>query len=357
MLNKEAKLMLQAQIKMMLNSIDKTGAAARWPMPILKSTVEASIYSEPIAAKKFYEYILKLKKLGLSFEEIKNVFSYPSPLARMTMIFRSRAIWKLNQKQQLELYNYLGKILSLFYQEDAFCAKGKNILLVKSVVNKLIKKFKKQKSLTADLISQIDGRLWMYTETIFSRWHNLGHEFHGPYKISKNNFLIVKEWHDLQGLGQKIFSNFPYKKIICYEFYKNSQVTFDMHNRMSSSRPLINSISKCFVEADGKILSTAQVEKLKNIIDAYLFKGARYLSKMNKNDLKIMNATMEFYVLKPLADYLKIDWQPPVSLIKKINSSKIEKKEGKVLEILKEYYKSLNLKNLKIQFDPTVKFS
>ena len=56
----------------------------------------------------------------------------------------------------------------------------------------MLKKISKIKHYYIDpaLMAKLDGKLWIYTEIIFSRWHNLAHEFHGPYSAGKPTKVI-----------------------------------------------------------------------------------------------------------------------------------------------------------------------
>jgi len=354
-LNIKAKKLVKSQCAVILAAQDKSGSSGRWPMPILKSTVEASIFSEPVLAKFFYNRVSTLLEKGYSFEKISLLFPYASPLARLMMIFRSRKIWPMTADEKIEVANWLAEILYYHYKKDHFVVSGENILWDSETVNKL--SFLKKDVVRPALVAKLDGKLWMYTEMLFSRWHNLGHEFHGSYDIkNKKEKLLVKEWHDLKGLGWNIFKNFPYKKIVCYEFYKNNDVSLDLHNRLFSKRPIIQSVTRCVIKADDKILNNSEVNDLLKKMDDFLLAGAKYLSGMNKKELKITNAYMEFYAIKPLADELGENWQPPQELLMKIEEEKLGQKEVKLLEILQRHYKKMDRKTIKMEFDPSAIF-
>lgn len=357
-LNQNAKKLVTKQIWVMLNCAGKSGSSGRWPMPVLKSGIDASIHSEPFVAQAFYQRVQQLKKKGHSLKQIANLFDYPSGLARLTMITRSRMIWHLTKKQQIQMFNDLADILSNIYRSNKFCSGGKNILWSgeqkEQEEEELRKPARVKKTISQKTITKLDGRLWLYSEMIFPRWHNLIHEFHGPY--GKREKLLVKEWHDLKGPGWKIFSGFPYDKIICYEFYKNNSVKFDIHNRMITKRPSADTITSAFVKIGDKFVNKKEVLKLLSIIDKYLAKGADYLSKRTKNDLKIMNAVMEFYSIKPLADELNQNWRPPKAVYDSIKRKRFDDKTKKLLKRLRNYHSNVNLKNVRIQYDPTVAF-
>ncbi len=352
-LNKNAKQLLEKQILVVLQGQSgKSGSSGRWPMPVLKTTNEASIHSEPFVAESFYKNIQQLKKKGYTLKRISQLFRYPSCLARLTMIFRSRTIWSLDRKQQLEMYNDFADILSCIYKKNKFCLNGKNILWPATYQKKMYSRFKKKKKIIPqDIIAQLDGRLWQYSEMIFPRWHNLAHEYHGPYGHKEK--LLIKEWHDLKGPYEKVFKNFPHKKITCYEFYKNNTIILDIHNRLLTKMPFQNTITEAFVEINGKLIDKKNVQKLIMTIDTFLTKGAQYLAKLNKSNLKINNALIEFYSIKPLADELKKSWKPPLGVYKSIKRKTLPANTRKILKKLQYYYFHNSRKNIKIQYDPS----
>lgn len=357
-LSQKARKLIASHCLCIWRGMDKGGSSGRWPMPVLKTTIEASIFSEPVIAQKFYERIKKLERKFKSIPSISKLIPYPSPLARLTMIFRSRKIWKLNQEQQIEIANKLAEILYNLYQDKHFCQKGKNILWSKKEKEENFSQLKKLKKylIPSSVITKLDGRLWLYTEMVYSRWHNLGHEFHGPYTYNKNEKLLVKEWHNLQGPGWLVFKNFPYKKITCYEFYINNPIYIDIHNRLVSSKPLAPTLTRCYVKIDNKLADERGIKRVIETLNKYLLEGQKFLASRNKNQLKKMNAVMEFYSIKPLADALGENWRPPQKLLKNIERGKLNKKAKDVLARLSYYYPRLNPNNIKIQYDPSMKF-
>ena len=355
-LNKNAKQLLEQQVQAMLNSSGKSGSSGRWPMPVLKTTNEASIHSEPFVAQAFYRNIQLLKKNKYSLKRIAQLFSFPSGLARLTMIFRSRMIWSLSSEEQIDMYNVLAGILSNMYKGDRFCHNGHNILWSATQQRKMRARFRKSKNnIPLDLITQLDGRLWLYSEMIFSRWHNLAHEFHGPYNYNQES-LLVKEWHDLGGLLEEVFKNFPYKKITCYEFYKDNTITLDIHNRLVAKKSLARTMTRAFIEINGKFIDARKTKKIIKTLDKYLIKGANYLAKKNKADLKISNALMEFYSIKPLADALGQDWRPPKEVYNSIKRKTLTQKTLIMLKRLQFFYFHVSKKNVQNQYDPSKKF-
>ena len=138
-LSSRAKLLVKSNCAAILRVQDKGGSSGRWPMPVLKSTNEASIYSEPVLAKTLYNHINYFLSRGYSIKEVADFFPYPSPVARLMMIFRSRVIWDLNRNQYIQLANWLADILFYHFKKDYFCYHGKNILLSPDDVEKLVR--------------------------------------------------------------------------------------------------------------------------------------------------------------------------------------------------------------------------
>lgn len=353
-LTASAKLLVKSQCRAVLGAQDPLGSSGRWPMPKLKSTNEASIFSEPFVAEALYKAFLTLEKQGYSAKDVGEFMPWPSVYARLAFIFRSRPVWKLTHSQQVDLMNRLAESLRTKYKSDPYCLGGKNQLLNRIELNVLGKKLKISRNLDPKLVSQLDARLWMYTEMLYSRWHNLGHEFHGPYRI-KGQSLLIKEWHDLDGF-RNFMGKFSASHIICYEFFSSNTVKLDLHNRLWTGKPFSLTATRCIVEVDGGYATTAQVRKLMAQIDKYLAKGARYLEQLTARDLKVMNAEMEFYAMKELLEKSAQSIFPPRELISKIRHSLLSRQQKKLLEVLSKFYKRITLQNLRVQFNPSAKF-
>lgn len=341
--------LLAELIKAYLNVIKQVnvkGMGARWPMPIVESTFDLSIYADQFLAEAFLKGIEILKRKGFTEKRIAELFHYPSTLARLTMIFRTKDHLGLNQKKQIELASKVAQYLSYLKPEDPFSVRGYNILLSPKQLAKKIKTcsfidLKKESSRGEyrQLLSQIDGKLWLYTELIYSRWHNLGHEFHGPYKSGKEN-LIIKEWHDLKPNFWSFTKRFPYQKITIFEVYKNVRVKIDMHNRMETNKPLSLYITKFCVKINDKkmVYNIRELKRISSNIDSALKIGTKYISKLKRNDFIVKNAEMEFYAIKPLLKAIGRSSFPPEECYKKIRNEFLTFEERNYLNFLKKFY-------------------
>ena len=353
-LGTNAKLLIRAQCGAVLAAQDPLGKSARWPMPVLKSTNDASIFSEPFVAKSLYKAFKILERKGYATKDFGKFMCWPSTYARLAFIFRSRTVWQLTRTQQIELINYLADSLATRYKIDPFCLKGKNILLDQQSLTALKNQLRKKPNLNPKLVSQLDARLWLYAEMLYSRWHNLGHEFHGPYRVNKEE-LLIKEWHDLNGF-RSFMGKLPISRITCYEFYTNNTAKLDLHNRLWTKKPLLQTLNQCLVEVDGKYISSQYLKKLIAQIDNRLSKGANYLGRLTVTKLKIMNAEMEFYAAKELLKEAGLSVSPPKQLISKISNNILSPKQKQLLVVLSGFYKKITPSNLRTQFDPSVKF-
>lgn len=355
-LNRNARTLLSRHIALVLKASGKAGSSGRWPMPVLKTTNEASIHSEPHVAQAFFQRVSALRQSGKTIEAIGKLFPFPSPLARLTMIQRSRAIWKLSLQNQVAMYNDLADILASKYVRAPFCQGGRNILLPPAAERALRRKIRTHgQSISPHLMAQLDGRLWLYSEMIFSRWHNLAHEFHGPYE--QGRALLVKAWHDLRGMGGRVFSTFPYTSITGYEFYAGNSIRIDIHNRLTSTRQFAPSMTQSFLQIDGTFVGKKTAERLMHVLDVYLDQGARFLASRTRIELIILNAEMEFFAIKPLADALEQDWRPPAAMKKNIRKQQLDARTKAVLAKLSKYYEQNNRKSLRLQYDPSVRFA
>lgn len=351
-LTSNAHALLRRQIRTMQIIADASGGSSRWPMPVLQTTADASIFSEPALVKALFDRILELRKRKLSMKAMSALFHYPSPLARLTMVARSRDVWPLTASQKIGVYNDIAELLSYHYKQHPFCDTGKNILWSPSEIKRILKSLEHgYDSIASSLMAQLDGRLWMYSEMIFSRWHNLAHEFHGPYRVG-NEWLLIKDWHDLKGPGWSPFRRFPHRSIRCYEFFRHNTIQLDIHNRLRCEKPLATTLTRSFVEIDGHPVASEEVTQLLSTIDRFLAPGAKWLATRTALQLKEMNAIMEFYAIKPLADILHIDWKPAKGVFANIRRNRLTPAEQTLLQRLRYLYQRNTIENIRIQYDP-----
>lgn len=354
-LNTKARILLQRQVEMMIQASGKAGSSGRWPMPVLKTTHEATIHSEPWVAQALFDGLSSLHRAGLTNRNIGELFPYPSTLARLSMIFRSRSIWKLSPAHQVAAYNDLADIVASKYARLPFCQGGQNILLETAEEKSLRLKIHRQGlKIPRELMAQLDGRLWLYSEMLYSRWHNLAHEFHGVYRNGPK--LLIKEWHDLAGPGWMAFASFPYRRVTCYEFFKNNAVSIDIHNRLKTANPFVGTVTSAYVAVNGRFVGPKKVYLIIKTLDRYLIRGSKFLATRKTDQLKTMNAIMEFYTLKPIADALNKDWHPTPEVAKSIQIKVLPVKTRQMLERLTYYYTRNTRRNLKVQYDPSVVF-
>ncbi|MBV9349668.1 MAG: hypothetical protein JO026_02855 [Patescibacteria group bacterium] len=353
-LSDKAESLLQRHIEIVLKAGNASGVAGRWPMPALESVIDAVVHSEPFVASSFYARVRKLKLQGCTYQEIGSLFEYPSNLALLTFLPRTRALSSAPAERYIEIYNDLAAMLFPFYRGKPFCEDGANLLLSESDQDALMEDVGKAEAIPKELLAELDGRLWMYVEHIFARFHNLGHEFHGPY--GRREKLLVKAWHTLRGMEEEIFRDFPYEAVTCYEFYLDNRVTFDIHNRMNSDKPLAATLTKSYVRSNEEWLTTGQVKQLVEILDTYLERSGKFLSSLSAKDLKKRNAEIEFFVLKPLADRLGEDWHPPAGVYASIEQGMMSHISGRIYEQLIAYQREGTIENVRVLYDPRIPF-
>lgn len=356
--NKMLDRLVQATIKTM-GRVQTKGGWDKWPLP--KCHIwDCEIYCAPFLLEQLYNYLQEAEKQGLSNQDIARLYKYPSYFARLFFLFVFRPLANLNHNQMKELGLKIAEILNVFY-------KGKiqanlyreNILWNKKELSKNLKNLQFQKidqveedQLCRKLISQIKGKLYLYTELVYNNYPNFGYEIHGPYNLGQQN-LLVREYHDLKPDFWNFNKGLPFKEITIYETYKRGKVKagIDMHGRLFVSKPLSLNINKFAIIVDKTLVvkGLKDLAKISQILDNFLNKGAQEKASLKKGQIIKKFAWNEFVLLKPLAKKLGRDWRPPKRLLDKINKSYLTKKEKTYLRLI--FTPKIGLRE---RFDPRI---
>ncbi len=318
--------------------VNRGGAGARWPMPYVTDKFEDSLYCDADVLNRFDYLITALEKNGYTSKEIARLFRYPSIPARLLFLFRSKIFLNKPPSEQVRLAKKVAAYCYLLYYTNHFCQEGNNILYSQEEVTRRVDlhSFKELDNEVRKLLGQIEGKLWSYTELVFPRWHNLGHEFHGPYGYN-GQLLLIKEWHDLDADLWSFSRSFKYNKIVCYHLFRDVKVSLDIHNRFFSEKPFIGNVEKSYIEIDGRIVNDSNALKiLNNEIDELIKKGIVEVSKLGKKELLWKNAEVEFYTMKKLSETMGIDWKPPADCYNKITALQLPDEAKKYLETFRK---------------------
>lgn len=337
------------------------GGLDKWPMPKY-SINECEIYSSPYLIRYFLDYTKELEKKGYSEKEIAYLFKYPSIIARLAFTLKYKHLLHASYEEQIEATLRMAKYLLEFNKKVFYTGTNrKNILWSDKYLQQRLKEvslinlsISPQKKKYYKLISQIDGKLLLYTELVHSDFHNLGHEFHGPYDSGKEE-LIVKEFHDLKPDYWKFAKSFPYENITIFELYDKGKikVSIDIHNRIYTSKPIAWHVTKFCLVANGKrMVGLNDLQKISKSLDKILRKGIKEKTSLDKRGVITKLAEKNFYLIKSLAQELGKEWHPPKEVYQKIKKLYLNKKEKAFLQLLSQL--KGDRMAYKLRYDPRV---
>ena len=324
-------------------SVDKSREQMepKWPSPLISSPTIPLVYNAPYFWKSFYSLVKKLEGKNYTHKDIAQLFVYPSVISRIIHVVYGKRLTGLSKKQEIEVILLIHELIS-FLTNNPLCKKGEHKLLDKKQVKDIISNLKftklsKNENLKKAIVS-IEGKLFSYTEFIYMLYHNMGHEFHGPYKINSQESLFVKEFHDLRPEFWPLSKALGFDGLKIYYIYKHQDIdiSIDWQNRIFMSAPLINKVSKYCIQVSNKTKNNIQdLQAINKNIDKCFTKLINSAIKMDSQQALEKMAEINFYILKPLADELKVDWHPPQGLYKQIRLGKCPKKLQDRLKLIK----------------------
>ncbi len=333
------------------NSYAKTvvaGGWGRWPAPYISSP-EAMMLIDPYFADYFLKIIEKLEQKGLSYEDVAHHVPYPSPLSRIFFISRALKVHRYPPEKLLKITTFVAEVMARKYNSDHFCLNGNNILLTSGEIKNRVKN--KWFEEVDPLLPHLNGLLWLYTELLYMYFHNYGHEIHGPYPYGKQQ-LLIREWHSLKPDFFDFSKEFPYEKITMYEIYDPSiKITFDISNRMNSSKPIDQHVKRFYVEIGGKKVS--DLSELNAKVEKAVTTAVQSFEKPTRSLLFPKLASVHFSVLKPFTEIVGMSFKPTKECVARVTEDILTDYEKDMLGKIKAM-KIDDPKVIRMFFDPRV---
>lgn len=333
-----------------------------WPSPVF-NPIEAEMYLAKYFYERFYESVKKLEKEGYCKADIARMLKAPSRIAQTTWPMSSIKLASLNKEQRINLVLGIMDFIS-FYRKDVFCEKKKNLLYSEPGLERVFNEIKVvdlQKEDNSEEfkreLSKLNAALFSFTELLYFAIHAVGHEFHGPYNIGKNEIMVVREFYDLKPDFWPFTSPLPFDSIKIWAVYNSkTNMEFDFFNRIRSSTPVSENLRKFSIKLNGRLLSEAgKIKEVTREIEASLKKGIPEIAKLEKTALMKKYVEAYFFILKPLQDKLGKDWRPPLQLYEEIESNSRKKLWQEISKALQKS-KKLPLEEFKKKtatiFDP-----
>jgi hypothetical protein len=297
------------------------GQPPRWPFSI----IETNWYYTHFFPREIYRTITALERKGISKEKIAKLCWGPSAVTHWLYIIEPTMgdptldpFKGLSREEGIDFIKKTVEILSCQRKGDVFCRDGKNILLSKEEVDKLIedKEFvnARENPQVMKSLSNLTTTLWHYTILIQVGHRAYSQEFHGLYPIEGNKSLFVKDFFNLapgRDVGNPIWDfslKMPYEEITVLEIYENvEKYQIDMFNHYDiKGRPI-----KFCVVCGNSVLSEKEIKDLAKVCIDILSEANREIRKFSRPDWVKKIIDLRYLWLKPHKDLLGIDWHPP----------------------------------------------
>lgn len=310
--------------------LDDRGQPPLWPLMV----EIGAWYLNRCFLSELYNTIKRLEEIGKTKDEIAFLFKAPSRLSYpMHQIHYSFQDLKGEKGKGLLLD--LVDFIKFFRKEDIFCEKGQNILWANSKVKNALKTFPLlylQNDEEGNSIRRIVGKLntvlWLYTELITMGHHSICHEFHGPYKIDTNKWLVIREYYDLKLTDIWPFSDsMPANKIVTMEVYEDIQIKLDFFNHTESSSDLPSHLKAILIglEKFENFLATDNIKELLNKVTESMAIGNKYIANFKEVDWVTKLIELYFYCIEPHKSLLGEDWRPTNQVYEFIQKAKPDK--------------------------------
>ena len=340
-----------------------------WPMPYFHPA-EGNFYL--YAPKNSFLVQLRslidgLRNKGVNDKDIALLFKKPSRIATLTFLFEGMRYSELTKEERVKLAIDILNYIASFRKEDPFCEEMRNILWdeheVRDVLRKVnlipIPQLSRDKSIKIrKLASQINASLWLLCEYLYFNHHSIGHEFHGPYRLDNGLLLIVREYYDLKNELWSFSDKLPANQITSFEVYeKNTEIKFDFFNRMRSATSLPSRLLKVrFKEGgvEGEELDEDGMEDLLVSITNVAKDAFKVISGLNREQLLEKYVETKYYILKPLAENLGLEWKPSKEIYDFIKNVPPPKAIKEIFQKLGSLPREKQIEICRSVFDPRI---
>lgn len=163
-------------------------------------------------------------------------------------------------------------------------------------------------------IGYLNAALRAYSEALYCDDHTIGGEIVGPIE-TKEGYLMVRDyWRlDPQEVYEE-FKDFPYKSIKTYCIYENSDIFVDMNGNLKGNSNISQGLKKYCVVITNKegayyTLERGEIDHVTENLEQWLIKMMKAYKIKSYEDKCKMLIFNEYYALKPIFEYVGIEWK------------------------------------------------
>lgn len=291
------------------------------------------LYSD-LWLEKLYQLIIKTEKHF--FKRIVKAAPAPSSLRAILefVVVHYNNITRLNysfeKKKVRKILNFLIKVLRAKNIKDIFAYQSNLGHSTKQIKN-LIKKIKWAKGTPE--ISQNLGKLFLALSSLVNGLMNdwctdNGLEIWGPYKLSKDKILVIREFPHLRPVELWPYTkSHKHSQIKVFTVYKNVDLKIEFvgcHTVFQGD--LAKGLVKYAVEVDGKYVN--DLAKIKKLTNYYLRLAQSQYQRVRKSSFESLKQKVleqEHYQFKDIFDLVGEDWRPSSEIRARVKNKKIKK--------------------------------
>jgi hypothetical protein len=273
--------------------------------------------------KEFGEELLEdlcwLEAHGSTLAEIARHFYNPArPYRLIEFVLYSMRRNRYSVSEQRELVLKLLAMTKSLKHGSEFDDDGCNIIYNRDTVESVAaSRFNEPiRSLAeSELVHQLCGLLWAYTESILFRAREVAMEFHGPYSFEhgRKRFL-VKEYFNLRPL--ELWGDAPLmscQRVTVYlQYNARLRSRIEWHNRLChEGAPLKSSLESYAIEIDGRRQDVTLLAHELAAAAATIGAISRYVDSVTWNERVMKYAEVFWFRKRPLSDLRGGDWRVP----------------------------------------------
>ncbi len=311
------------EIESFLKAIEEifTGMDIRTAWPLNGAQIDS--YFGVDEALDIYYRLMKLKE-KLSIKEIAQLMPSPDVIRLFLQhnaiiglkVAKKLGIGNVSTEDRVKYTLFLFDILKQKVKNDIFCLDGKNLLLGKEDLEKILEQTKWNRPAVAEQKRRIAFLTVTANNLCYTLFYDAfmagGFYIHGPYDVSKkfgdSAMLVIRDYHDINPKDIWPDLSLPYKKLRICAVYKNLDLRVTFANHPTSTTSIGDKIVAYKIYLDDKEID---VKKAEELIDLFQKISQQQTKKVNAlSDLGKVRKGIEiaYYLFKKLRGD---DWRPP----------------------------------------------
>jgi len=288
-----------------------------WPL----NGGQVASYFDVAEGLDIYNRLNELKKTK-SIKEIAELFPPPDMIKSFLQfngsigpkVARVFELDKITVEETVEYLSFLFEIIKIKMQSNYMNLDGKNLLLDKTQIDKLVSetnwvipKSSEKKSL-ANLIVTANHLCY---SLFFDLYQTAGFYIHGPYDVSEKfgdgAILVVRECHNINPKDIWPELKMPYHNLVVQGIYKNLDFKLDFSNHPTTNTGIADKLIAYRVILDGKEIKIKKMEEIELLFEKITEEQTKKIEGLSDFDKIRKGAQISFSLFKKLRDAMGDD--------------------------------------------------